>query len=135
MVIKTIQSLDEIDNEKVTASDESFYEDYDEIPINPNIGDDRIIIMGPAYRLRNTKLIIALGVYHNYNEDTGEFNPDFDVSLLYKASDEPDWDRPLYYEQDPAATMIYNYLRYLQIREEEGRITVEDKDTLQYLTA
>ncbi len=113
MEIVKVNNLQEIDGIELDIAE------YDEEIANPDLGDDRIIVTGPLYRLRDTKLIIATGTYCNYNEDTGELEPDFSISLLYKSASDPDFDRPLHWEQDPPATMIHNYLHILEAQEGE----------------
>ena len=73
MVIKVITDITEID--------EMEFEDCDMHEANPDLGEDRILIEGPLYRLKDTDMIIAEGTYCNCNED-GELEPDFSVSLL-----------------------------------------------------
>ena len=106
MEIIKIQDLAEMDDIFVT-------DDYEEQMINPGLGQDRIIIMGPLLRIRDSKLLIANGIYCCFDEATKELEPDFALSLLYKASGEPDLDHPLYWEQDPPAIMIHNYLNII----------------------
>ena len=98
------------DIDELIVNEKLYYELFnEEFVANPDLGNDRIIISGPMYRLCGTGLIIAEGTYCNYNEDTGELEPDFGVSLLYDSYGEPDLDAPLYYEQGTPACMFHNY--------------------------
>ena len=109
MTIRDIQKFSDID---VIREDEELEAFYDEnIAMPEDIGDDRIIVYGALFRILGTDLIIAEGTYCNYNEDSGELEPDFSLSLLYDThgEDEPDLDSPLYWEQDSPATMFHNY--------------------------
>ena len=99
-----IQHFSDID--ELVERDEIF----DECEINPDLGEDRIILSSVMYRLRNTNYLIAEGTYCTRDEDTGELLPDFSVSLLYDSSHGLDLDNPLYWEQDPPATMFHNYV-------------------------
>ncbi len=116
MNIRNIEHFSEIDEMYDIYEDDRF----DEMMINPDLGDDRIIISGPLYRLCNSNLIIAEGTYYAYDEDTGELEPDFSVSLLYDFSAGEDFDKPLYWQQDSPATMFHYYVR---MQESMGNIS------------
>ena len=54
------------------------------------------------------------GMYCNYNEKTGELEPDWSCTLLYEnvPDDRFDPDNYSYFEQDPPMTAIHNFLSY-----------------------
>ena len=109
MKIINIEHFSDID--RINESDDmlAFCNDY--IANIDCCDDDFIAISGPMFRLRSTSLIIATGTYCTYNEDTGEYEPDFNVSLLYYAPDEPDFDMPpLYWDQGSPASMFHDYV-------------------------
>ena len=109
MNIINIQHFSDID--KFFENENNYYELFEEELIaNPGLGDDKIIISGPMYRLRETGLIIAEGVYCDFNEDTGELEPDFGVSVLYDSQGEPDLDNALYWEEGTPSCMFHNYV-------------------------
>ena len=104
MIIKNIQHFSDIDTIKET---ECFLDEYE---INPNLGDDRIILYGIMYRLRGTNYLIGEGTYYNYNEETGEREPDFGVSLLFESTHGLNLDSPMYWEQGTPQMMFHNYV-------------------------
>lgn len=106
MIIKKIKYFSDID--KLTHSDE-IYELFDEVAICPDLGNDKIMVTGCLYRLRNTDLIVAEGIYYRFNADEGIYEPDFDVALLYNSPGMPNLDKPLYWEQGTPAMMFHNY--------------------------
>ncbi len=112
MIIINIENIEEIDrlNEQVDV--------YDEIieVTNEDLGEDRIIITGPLYRLKGTSIIFAEGDYCAYDEETDDVVPDFSVSLLYDEKDGLDLNNPVYWEQDPIGTMFHNYNYIQQVR-------------------
>ncbi len=112
MTIINIENIDEIDglNEKVDV--------YDEVieVTNDELGEDRIIITGPLFRLKGTTLIFAEGDYCAYDEEQEELVPDFSVSLLYDEKDGLDLNSPVYWEQDPIGTMFHNYTYMQQVK-------------------
>ncbi len=108
MNIFDICSFSEIDTLEESVDMEEYY--VDELVTNPGLDNDRIIIYGPLYRLCGSELIVAEGVYFLFNEDSGELEPDFGVSLLYKSEGAPDLDSPLYWEQGTPACMLHNYI-------------------------
>ena len=105
MVIKNVQYFSEMDELR-----ESLYAECpDEYARPKDIGNDRITIWGPLFRLRGTTLIIAEGTYYVYDEDSDSLEPSFSVSLLYNAYAEPDLDNPLYWEESSPATMFHHF--------------------------
>ena len=105
MIITDIQHFSDIDRIK----EGELYKFCDEYEADPDLGDDRIVISSLLYRLHGTSLLIAEGVYYRYDEDTGDFEQDFDVSLLYDSEGEPDLDRPLYWESGTPQSMFHDY--------------------------
>lgn len=105
MTIRNVQHFSDIDS---FMEGKDMYEIYDEAVIDVDgVGEDRILINGPLFRLRGTDLLIAEGTYCAYDEDTGEIAPDFAVSLLY--SSRYGLNSPLYWEQGTPAMMFHNY--------------------------
>ncbi len=94
---------------------EKLYEDNEyeffgeELACPEDIGEDRIVISGPLFRLCGTDLLMAEGTYYAYDEDTGEHEPDFGVCLLYSSPGMPDLDHPLYWEQGTFECTFHNY--------------------------
>ncbi len=113
MIITNVQHFSDI--EKIQEAE--FYEFCDEYEANPDLGEDRIIIYGPLYRLRGTDLIMAEGTYCCYNEDTGELEPDFSVSLIYKSEGEPDLDSCIYWESSSIPTTFHNFVMQTQMED------------------
>lgn len=117
MIIKTIQHFSDIDAIKSSG----IYDFYNEELASPNeIGRDKILISGPLYRVLNTTILIAEGVYHSFDEATGTLTPDYPVSLLYSSVYEPDLNKPLHWEKEPPAIMFHNYA---QMQEKLGNDT------------
>ena len=77
---------------------------------NSSIGEDAIIAFGPAWYVTDKGFIAIEGAYCNYNHETGKFDPDWSLTLLYKAGEEIDVNKYLYYEQDPPSATICNYI-------------------------
>ena len=113
MVIVNILHFSDID---LLAESEELEEAFleEEEVVNDELGEDRIILSGPLYRLRGTDLLVAEGTYCCYNEETGELEPDFGVSVLYGSSSSPDLNSYLYWEQGTPATMFHNYVTMQQ---------------------
>lgn len=117
MNIKNINYYDEIDN----ILNEYYAEDYDkeyvlceneeyEIPVEGC--EDVIAIYGPIWRVVDKGLIFVEGTYCNYDTETETWMPDWSLTLIYKdvPDDQFDINKYDYFEQDPPATAIHNYL-------------------------
>ena len=101
MKIITIMDIDEIES--------VIYEECEMYEITADLEEDRILVKGPLYRLNGTDIIIAEGTYCAAGDD-GELEPDFSISLIYRADGMPDLNKPLYWEQDPPSTTLHNYM-------------------------
>ena len=86
-------------------------------------GNDAIFTCGPAWRVTDRNLIFMEGVYCNYNEETKEYDPDWSLTLIYEDTDDEKFDayEYVYFEQDPPAVSIHNYLRAIELRKEHGK--------------
>lgn len=84
-----------------------------------NIGDDKIVIWGRPYYIEDLGLLVIEGEYCNRDSGNGEdeFVPDWSLTLIYNWSDDKttfeqsDAANYVYFEQDPPAITIHNYLR------------------------
>ena len=81
-----------------------------------DIEKDIIITSGALYVLEDLGISVIEGVYCNYNEADGTYEPDFSVSLIYATTsmDTIDYNEYIYWEQDPPLTAIHNYLTLIQ---------------------
>ena len=107
MVIKNIQYFSDIDEMRRSGD---FNSHDSEWISNESLGDDKINVSAPLFRLRNTDLMIAEGTYYSFDEDTGGHNPDFCVALLYDSSKGLDISKPVYWEQGTPASMFHSYV-------------------------
>lgn len=82
----------------------------DDFVVEHELGEDRIVVSGPFYRLCGTNLVVAEGVYYRYDEDSDSLEQDFDVALLYESSGEPDAEKPLFWEQGDIVSMFHSYV-------------------------
>ncbi len=107
MVIKNIQHFSDIERFK---RDEhvDFTDGWD--VTNSDLGDDKIVLSGLMYRLRNTEYLIAEGVYNYYDEESQDYIPDFDVSLLYESTHGLNLNEPLFFEQGTPASMFHSFV-------------------------
>lgn len=110
--VKYSELEDEI--ERLVDSDTTGAYEEEFLIVNENIGGgDSILAVGPAWRVTDKGVIVMEGVYCNYNQETGEFDPDWALTLVYQdvPDEEFDPERYVYYEQDPPGTAIHNYLQ------------------------
>ncbi len=100
--------------EDVYAKDE--YTDYDEYEIanEEHLGSDVIIAYGPVCRVTGLGLIFMEGVYCCCNEETGELEPDWSLTLIYEDVPDDEFDpmKYLYFEQDGPTVSIHNFLHF-----------------------
>lgn len=86
--------------------------DVEEIKIElPEFGGSGVVIADAvAYRVVDKGLIFMSGVFCNY-VGSGEFDPDFDLTLIYTdvSDDAFDPSEYVYYEQDSAPVAIHNF--------------------------
>lgn len=83
--------------------------------------NDSILLYGYAVRISDLDLIIASGVFLQYDEDTGISEPDWDICLIYEnvPDDEFDPANYIYFEQGIEYSAIHNFLRYRESNKEE----------------
>jgi len=86
---------------------------------NEQIGKDVIVLNAPFWRVKDKGIIFAEGVYCNCDDKTGDLNPDWAVTVIYKDVDTDKFNPQdfVYFEQDPPSTAIHNYFRCIS---EEG---------------
>ncbi len=117
----------EIKREEISDTLERLYEEeqencssysmYDVTEIkNDDIGEDCIIADGIAFRVTDLELIFVEGTYCSFDEETGECEPDWSLTLIYDnvPDDEFDVQKYVYFEQDPPETAIHNFLNIIQ---------------------
>lgn len=78
-----------------------------------DIGNDIIVTSGPMYVLTDMQLSVIEGLYCAYDEDTGEHELDWSLTLLYDTIDDSEninLNDYAYFKQDPPITTIHNYL-------------------------
>lgn len=95
--------------------DEYYEEEHDiiddEVKIeNESLGDDFIVTDGPRIIIEDLGLMAVEGTYFTKYSDEDEYTADFSLTLIYDDPEEEDLNNYQYFEQDPPATAIHNYL-------------------------
>ena len=112
----TFQELNDVID---SINEEESYDpgNYDEREVRnaSEIGDDVIYTNGPTYVVEDMGITVVEGTYCNYNEETGEYEPDWSLTLIYNTTDAEnlDYNDFTYFEQDPPAVSIHNYRHML----------------------
>lgn len=88
-------------------------EDYTEetaLIKNDYFGKDAVVAYLPAWRVDDKGVIFVEGVYCSYNDETNEYDPDWEITLIYEDTEDLDLDKFVYFEQGTPTTAIHNYL-------------------------
>ena len=85
---------------------EQEFEKQDVIQIDNSI----VVINTPIWHVTDRGVFFVEGVWCEFNEDTGEYEPDWSVTLVYDDSKDFDLNNYDYYEQGTPTTAIHNYL-------------------------
>lgn len=106
----TLEELQDYEN------NEEFYEDLmdDFVEISsPEFEPDTVVATAIAYRIKGEGMIAIEGEYCAYNEETGECEPDWGITLLYDDCDDEEFDPNnwLYFEQGTIWSALHNYRR------------------------
>lgn len=120
MLVKTMTSDGFNNYQEEEHDEEEFFEEtlIDATDFGEN---DSILLYGYAVRISDLDLIIASGVFLQYDEDTGISEPDWDICLIYEnvPDDEFDPANYIYFEQGIEYSAIHNFLRYRESNKEE----------------
>lgn len=75
------------------------------------LSDDCILELdcSPGVLIPSLGLVLRSGTVSVKSEDSGEFEPDFCVTVIYDGNHE-DWDEYLLYEQDGFVVSLHNFL-------------------------
>ena len=118
MKVVKVKNIDEL--KTVLNNDKARELDYIEFKIqDDNIGEDKIVTYGLPYYIEDLGLLVIEGEYCNHDTGDGEdeFIPDWSLTLIYNwqgnkiTFDQEDALNYVYFEQDPPAIAIHNYLR------------------------
>ena len=99
--------------EKAVISEEMF----DDVELRGGrVGDGVILTYGDTYRVTDKGVIFVEGTYCNYDEETGELEPDWSLTVLYEDVPDGDFDKYSFlgYEQDAPAVAIHNFIRFVE---------------------
>ena len=101
---------------------EALFEDgldisYSEVH-DPDDEEGLISIEGIRIVVSDLKLSARAGDYCRYDEEEGQYMPDFSITLIYD-EEEADPSKYLYWEQDPYEVAIYNYVHSKGLTMEE----------------
>lgn len=77
---------------------------------NDETEEGMILVSGIYINIPSLGISAREGTFCNYDEDSGEYMPDFSITLIYDA-DEKNPEKFLYWEQDSIAIAVYNFLR------------------------
>jgi hypothetical protein len=114
MIIKTM-TYDEYYKYQYEEHEDDEEEYYDETLVETDeFGEnDSILLYGPAVRIPELDLIIASGVFLQYNEETGLSEPDWDICLIYENVSDEQFapEKFLYFEQGVEFSAIANFTR------------------------
>ena len=83
---------------------------------NESIGEDLIITSGPMFVVEDLGITAIEGQYCYLDPESGEYMPDFSVTVIYDTADAMhiDHDHYHYWEQDPPGVAIHNYLNIIK---------------------
>lgn len=73
--------------------------------------DYRIIAYSYVVYVQELDVALASGIYENWSEDTGDFEADFALTLVYKGFDSSLSEKWDYWEQDDFIITLANYFR------------------------
>lgn len=109
--------LDEVED-AIAESDEFEFGDAD-YPVVGLCDSIRLELDSVSVHIPALDLLLRPGAVSVLDEDTGEFSPDFSVTVIYGGKDAgpSHW---LYYEQDGFVTTVHNYMRAMGIKMPEG---------------
>ena len=104
--------LDKALDELADSDDLDRFEDEGAVIEDDHLGNDIVVVQGPAWRVVDKGVIVAEGVYCNYLEEMKAYDPDWSLTLVYNDVPDEEFDpaRWVYFEQDPPTTAIHNYL-------------------------